>query len=303
MRWTVAPVAALLAFGSPASAQRNDQAPSIDLVEVDVSVVDRKQNPVIGLTARDFSVKEDGVPVDVKTFLEVRPTTPEDPDNLRSIVLLLDDAAVPIAGTQAMQIIGKAFLDGADAHDDISIVRLRHGMDEPFGDRSVAVSRLLQFQGAPFPSVDGSTPVETLGRVAGIARQLDVDDHRRKAIVCIGAPIVCNVEEPSPATTRPRLWTSWVDAVSAAARVNAAVYSIIPGRAPLRGGGLSELTGGEVFATMYDVGPAVDRILAEAASYYMLGYWPAGKSRVVHSIDVKVARRGVKVRARRRRGG
>jgi hypothetical protein len=34
----------------------------------------------------------------------------------------------------------------------------------------------------------------------------------------------------------------------------------------------------------------------------MLGYWPTGKSREIHSIDVKVARRGLKVHARRRRG-
>ena len=45
-----------------------------------------------------------------------------------------------------------------------------------------------------------------------------------------------------------------------------------------------------------------DRILQDASSYYMLGYWPSGKPREVHSIDVKVSRRGVKVHARHRRG-
>ena len=69
----------------------------------------------------------------------------------------------------------------------------------------------------------------------------------------------------------------------------------------LRGGGLADLNGGEVFVTSYDLGPAIDRILQDASSYYMLGYWPAGKSRELHSIDVRVARRGVKVHARKRR--
>jgi hypothetical protein len=93
-----------------------------------------------------------------------------------------------------------------------------------------------------------------------------------------------------------------VDAVSASARANVSVYAIIPGRTILRGGGLADLTGGEVFATMYDVGPAIDRILQDASHYYVLGYWPSGKSREIHTIDVKVNRRDVKVRARRRRG-
>jgi hypothetical protein len=113
---------------------------------------------------------------------------------------------------------------------------------------------------------------------------------------------VCNIEEPSSSSARPRHWSSWVDAVGASAKANVAVYAIIPGRVSVRGGGLADLTGGEVFVTMYDVGAPIDRILQDSSNYYMLGYWPSGKSREVHSIDVKVSRRGVKVHARRRRG-
>ena len=101
---------------------------------------------------------------------------------------------------------------------------------------------------------------------------------------------------------RLRHWSSWVDAVTATAKANVAVYAIIPGRAMLRGGGLVDLTGGQLFATMHDVGPAIDRILRDGSSYYMLGYWPGAKSREIHSIDIKVDRRGAKVYARHRRG-
>ena len=55
-------------------------APSIDLVELDVVVVDRHSKPVTGLTAADFAVKEDGSRVEIKTFIEIRPTTPDDPE-------------------------------------------------------------------------------------------------------------------------------------------------------------------------------------------------------------------------------
>jgi hypothetical protein len=179
---------------------------------------------------------------------------------------------------------------------------LHNPADEAFGDRTVAETRIARFQAASFPFADFNTASDTLTRVAGLARQLEGDDHRRKVIVCVGAPVVCSLDEPVSSSARPRHWSSWVDAVTASAKANVSVYAIIPGRMPLRAGSLADLTGGEVFATTYDVGPAIDRILRDATSYYMLGYWPAGKSREVHSIDVKVARGGLKVHARRRRG-
>ena len=301
MRRVLAAAASILLLATVHAAQRNALPPSIDLVEIDVAVLDRRGQPVGGLSAADFTVREDGAPVEVKTFTEVRPT-PNDPDNFRSVVLLLDDVAVPAAGTQAMQTIASAFLQSVATHDEISVIRLHNRTDEPFGDRMVAASRITRFQAASFPFADVNTAPETLMRVAELSRQLESDDRRRKVIVCVGAPVVCNLDEPSASSVRPRHWSSWVEAVSASAKANVAIFGIIPGRTMLRGGGLADLTGGEVFATMHDIGPAIDRILRDASSYYLLGYWPTGRSRELHSIDVKVAGRGLKVHARRRRG-
>jgi len=302
MRRLVAALASFVLFASVHAAQRTKTPASLDLVELSVAVIDRDGKPMSGLTTKDFAVKEDGADVEVKTFMEVQPTTPDDPDHIRSVVLLMDDVAVPASGTQAMQSIASAFLRSVTRFDEVSIVRLHSGTDDVFGDRALAESRILQFQAAAFPFADANTAPETLARVADLSRQLEGDDHRRKVIVCVGAPVVCNLDEPASSSVRPRHWSSWVDAVSASAKANVAVYAIIPGRTILRGGGLADLTGGEVFATMYDVGPAIDRILQDATHYYVLGYWPAGKSREIHSITVKVAKRGVKVRVRRRRG-
>ena len=102
--------ASLLLFVTVHAAQRQRVPASVDLGEVAVAVLDGHEKPATGLSAQDFVVKEDGAPVEIKTFMEARPTTPNDPDNIRSVVLLLDDVAVPAAGTQAMQIIAKAFL-------------------------------------------------------------------------------------------------------------------------------------------------------------------------------------------------
>ena len=68
------------------------------------------------------------------------------------------------------------------------------------------------------------------------------------------------------------------------------------------GGGLAQLTGGEVFATTFDVGPAIDRILRDASHYYLLGYWPGEHTKLLHDLEVKVSRKGAKVHARRQRG-
>jgi hypothetical protein len=121
----------LLLLGPVDATQRKGIPRSIDLVEIDVAVVDRLHQPVTGLTAKDFVVRDDGAPVMIKTFREVHFTSVSDPDYRRSITLLLDDVAVPAEGTQAVQTIGKAFLQSVDARDEVSVVRLHDETDEP----------------------------------------------------------------------------------------------------------------------------------------------------------------------------
>jgi hypothetical protein len=294
--------ALVLLLVATGGAQRDAIPTSVDLVELDVAVVDGHDQPVTGLTRSDFTVKEDGASIELKTFAEVHTDVSTDADNARSVVVLMDDAAVPAAGNKAMQTIARAFVESAAPGDEVSIVRLHNRSDEPFGDRRVAEFRIAGFQANSTPFTDWVTPEETLTRVANLSRQLESDDHRRKLIVCVGAPAVCNIEEPSSSDVRRSFWSAWVDALSASAKASVAVYAVVPGRAILRGGGLVDLTGGEVFATMSDIGPAIDRILRDAGNYYMLGYWPTGKARELHSIEVKVARRGVKAHARHKRG-
>jgi hypothetical protein len=90
--------------------------------------------------------------------------------------------------------------------------------------------------------------------------------------------------------------------MTSTSRGNVSIYTIIPGRTSMRGGGLVEFTGGVLAASTSDLRPAIQRLLQDANHYYLVGFWPQGKARALHDLEVKVARKDVKVIARRRRG-
>lgn len=293
-------VVAVLLLSALPSARQQPASDADDFVEIDAVVVDDRGEPVRGLQRGDFSIREDGKPVTITTFTEVTPPLRDDPDFARTVVLLLDDTGVAPMGTQTIQTIARAFVSSARESDELPVVRLHARSDEAFGDRATGESRIAGYRGGAFPLASWSTIGDVLQRVGEIAQMVASNTSRRKVIVCVGSPYVCNVTEPTPSAPRS-FEATWTFALSEAAKSNVSVYALIPGRAGLRGGGMPEMTGGEVFASSYDVGPPIDRILRDAANYYVLGYWPAHASRSLHRVDVKVERRGAHVHARRLR--
>lgn len=275
--------------------------PSGDLVELDVLAIDRNDRPVFGLEAADFKVREDGHPVDLKTFTAPIHDRNDDPEP-RQLVLLLDDSSVPATGTKIIQAMAKAILSRATVRDEVTVVRLHNDRDEPYGDFETALSRIDTYSGGAVPYNDRDTADRLLRVIASISRQLETGEGRRKLIVCIGGPAVCNVLEPRRGFM---FWSLWVDAIASASRANLAVYAVMPvpfGTPILLDGGLADVTGGDAFVNGTKFETFVDRLWAEARDYYLLGYWPSAGSRELHSIDVKVKRKGVHVRARRARG-
>jgi len=291
----------LLAGFIPVQKQPEPQ-PSIDLVTLDISVVDGKGKPVSGLTLGDFIVREDGHRVDIETFEEVTPTRGNREDSARSIIVLLDDLAVQAQAAPVIKSAAEVLLRNIPLGDDVAVVRMRNRDDEPFGDRRLAEARIAEYRTSTDPFVDTSTIEQALDRIGSIASQVESVDGRRKMVVCVGTPVICNIQEPI--RTAPRqVYPKWVGALAAMARANIGFYSIVPARVSLRTGGLPQFTGGEGFASNYDIGPAIDRILQDGNHYYMAGYWPPpGKPRELHSISVQTARKGLKVRVRRQRG-
>jgi VWFA-related protein len=296
---------AVCSVGIVLAAQRTPPAASSsDLVELDVVVLDRDEQPVVDLRQEDFEIKEDGRAVDVKTFLQVTALGSLQPDDARVVTLLMDDIGVGIAGTSAMQAIAQVLLSPLGRGDEISVVRLSRTSDEAFGDFGTARDRIDGYRGGMVPFSPRDTPESMLKAVARISTQLEAIDHRRKAIICLGLSAVCDVEDP-PLRGQSVLWSHWVAALGAAARANVSVYAVDPTglnqRSGARGIGLVKLTGGERFANSNDFMRAAAAIWRESSRYYLVGYWPSAGRRELHDIDVKVARKGVHLRVRRTR--
>jgi VWFA-related protein len=159
---------------------------------------------------------------------------------------------------------------------------------------------------------------------------------RRKALVLVSEGIdydIYNLFDNNSAASDIISWTR--DAIAAATRANVSIYSVdprglmTPGSELIETSGvaadepnlglgvqsatdelrlsqdslreLSEETGGFAFVNRNNVDEALDRIVAENSSYYVLGYYAANDRRDgrFRKIEVRVTRPGVTVRARR----
>ena len=293
-------VAALLAAGVVVLA--GQPQPATYLVEIDAIVTDDAGKPVVGLHESDFQIKDDGKPVDVKTFEEVKDS--DDRPVARSIVLLLDDSGLGSGNTLPIQQIARMFVARMQPPDEFSVIRLNNRRDEAFGDRLEALLRIEEYKSDTLPFFGLETVENALRAFAKVARTLDAIEHRRKALVCVGIPEVCSIPEPSGKTSL--LWRYWIDTMGAMGRSNSSVYSIEPNGAskknPIRGGSIADATGGQVFINTSDVTRPIDVVRRDTGNYYLLGYWPIASDKPLHSVDVKVSKRGAHVRARRVRG-
>ena len=150
---------AIVAFAVFARSQDQQPKPifrtGVELVHLDVSVLDKDRQPIRGLTAADFTIKEDGKPQTIANFvaIEVPPKSPPpaaawmhevSPDTAtndivsspegRLFVLLIDDAMIPpdpamIANAKK---IGRGVVERLSPHDQVAVVftfASRHAQD------------------------------------------------------------------------------------------------------------------------------------------------------------------------------
>jgi VWFA-related protein len=297
---------ALAAIGAITAASVGRGAQSADspyLVEIDAVVTDESGRVVTGLRQADFQVREDGRPVELKTFDAVADTGDGGRGVARSIVLLLDDSGIGAGNTLAVQTIARMFVSRMEGPDEFSVVRLNNRRDEAFGDRLEALMRIAEYKSDALPFFGRETVENALKVFAKVSRTLEAIEQRRKAMVCVGVPAVCSIVPP--ASRSSVLWRYWVDAVGAMARANASVYSLEPNgvsESKPAGGSIADATGGEVFRNTNDITRLIDIVRRDTGSYYLLGYWPFASKSELHSIDVRVNKRGLRVRTRLYRG-
>ena len=300
-RLTFAVIGAIAAAAVARGAQSADGP---YLVEVDAVVVDDSGRAVTGLRQDDFQIREDGRPVELKTFEAVADTGDAGRAGARSIVLLLDDSGIGTGNTFSIQSIARMFVSRMAAPDEFSVIRLNNRRDEAFGDRLEALMRISEYKSDALPFFGRETVENALKVFAKASRTLEAIEQRRKALVCIGVPAVCSVTVP--ASRSSLLWRYWVDAIGAMARANSSLYSLEPngasGSAKPITDSIADATGGDVFRNTSDITRVIDIIRRDTGSYYLLGYWPPASKSELHSIEVKVNKRGLRVRARRSRG-
>ena len=326
---------------------------NVTVVEVDVVVIDKSGRPARGLRRDDFSISEDGSPVEIATFSAVDvPDAPpsivpapdrsgsafasnEQTDDGRLMLIVLDDVQVGFtAGRMAtVKSVARRAVERLGPSDVAAVMTTSGtlgGQAEFTKDKRRLLEAIDRFQprgehelpaiATPPSSLSGAATNSerlaerrTISAMAGLsvaARALATIPHRRKGVLLISQGFPATLEE---ILRNPRLGAAWEaiqEFLLTAQRSNVAIYTVDPcglerdpgctrdSRQNLRT--IAERTGG--FAVIDTNAPeaAIDRVLAENGTYYLIGYYsPAqpndGKH---HGITVRTRVADLEVRAR-----
>jgi VWFA-related protein len=272
---------------------------------VDAVAVDGKGMPVMDLKPTEVEVWIGHFRVPIESFTVVTPSA--DPSAGRFTVLILDDVTLPIQQLGRAKDVARYFVNKMQPGDQMAIVSLDGSAMESTNDRT----RLLRtIDGYNLRSA-GQIPIDRVGEhvlktLAMLSRQMVEVGSQRKTIVAIGSGWVFDRPIPPPAAGMdPR--KEWIAAMQAMALSNVGLYVIDPSgiaiarRVDSGTTGFARETGGLAFISTNDLDGAADKIMREAANYYLLGLGdpPVGRGADLREVDVKVLRKGVTVRARR----
>ena len=298
-RLLVACAAAVLAVHAPVGRQ---QAASI---LIDAVALDPNGNPVADLKPSDLDVRVGQLHVPVESLELV---TPESPNHQgRVIVLLMDDMTLPVSETPRAREVANRFVSRMLPGDSMAVVLLNNPTFESTDDPAKLRGAISRYN----VTATGVLRVDDLaehvfGVIQSIARGISEAGAGRKVIVGIGTGGLFDRPIPPPNTsTGKNLLPSWIACMKALANAHAAFYVIYPvsigmARADSGDTGFARETGGHAYHGTNDLTLAVDRILRETATYYLIRVAspPTGGSGL-RELQIKTSRRGVTVRARK----
>ena len=267
---------ALAATVSAAAAQQPSFRSGAVGVRVDVLVTEGRK-PVIGLSAADFELRDNGVLQSIQLV--------DAHDIPLNVVLALDTSDSTTGRRHAdLMAASAALLDELRDGDQAALTTFSH-----------AVAPLLA------PTTDLAAVRKGLQNISTAGRTAVMDALHVALTQTIAQPgrslvVVCTDGSDVSSWLRP------ADVVESARRSSAVIYGVATsnGRhvAPLEE--VAETTGGEVLVeSSDDLREAFRRIVQDFRSRYLLAYTPEGvDAGGFHRLDVRVKRRGLNVKAR-----
>jgi VWFA-related protein len=254
-------VAASVTLAAEAHQSQQRQEPprfgaAVNLIEVDVSVLDRARQPVRGLTPADFTILENNIPQKIAVLSEIfvpdpapptatwmRTATPDVRVNTgagsRLFVIVLDDAMIPsnprtVAGVKEAS---RRFVDRLGPTDLAAIVFTMDGRQaqEFTSDRARLLAAIERFA----PGFGGGELFEkySLSTVRRVAEYLAGVPQRRKALIYVstGVPVDFGALGPAqpgvfgdPGGRHGALKQELQDIFKEAQRANVNIYPIDP---------------------------------------------------------------------------
>jgi Ca-activated chloride channel family protein len=269
-----------------------------DVVAVYATVRDRNGGLVRGLTRDDFEVRENGKATEIAAFSgDLQPIT---------LAMVLDRSGSLATRIGDVSAAAHGFFEALRAGDRVSLSSLSWDC-APLTDDVARLRGLVQVM----PPDVGSPIWEAIDR----AFFSMVDESGRQAILVFSD----GADSGSPISRFPGFYQGPCQAASEAtgatfrevaaraARNGVLVYAVgVEGPSGRRTDSelrtLARDTGGELFRMRHDesLTPVFERIADELHHQYLLGFVPARRDGQVASIDVRVKRPGLQVRARRR---
>ena len=236
------------------------------------------RNPVAGLTAADFELRDNDVPQAVDLVV-----TSDVPVNA---VLALDTSASTTGQRQKDLIAAsQALLDGLKPADRAALTTFSQAVAPRIGltsDIAAVRAALLRIEPSGETSVMDGAYVALTAALAQTGRSL--------VVVCTDGADTMSWLQPD-------------EVLETAKRSNAVLYAVTAadGRRHSSLKDLADATGGHMLqvTSSADLRPAFQKILQDFRSRYILAYSPQGVSLDgFHRLDVRVKRRGLTVKAR-----
>jgi VWFA-related protein len=299
---------------------------SVDLIQLDVSVLDENRHPVRGLTAGDFTVTEGGQVRPVVAFKAIElpapvphaaswmrdvaaDTTTNAPARGRVVVIAMALPAALSTLNQMKQVAAASEVINGFGPDDLgAVIYLFDGAHSQGFTRDRG--RLLDAITRRPSLTSNYDSVRThcvradcfVDRFRDIVETLRTMDQGRKTIVYIGRGFAFVQKDPGTAGLVARL-------LREAQRANVVIHAVDPSGLSTRMGidpsieglrTLAEGTGGRAVVNENDPEREMPSLLEESRTYYLIGIESSGRKTGdgFHPVKVTVDRSGVEVRTR-----